>query len=291
MQQLRGTGVALITPFKKDLSIDTAALRKLVNHVISGGVEYLVVLGTTAENATLTKEEKEQVISIVVEVTDQRVPLVLGVGGNNTAGVCEELKLLDLSRFAAILSVSPYYSRPTQAGIYAHFKAVAQASPLPIILYNVPARTGSNMLPETVLKLATEFENIVGIKEAAGDMVQMLQLLKEKPADFMVISGDDLLALPTVLAGGDGVISVIGQGLPEIFSSMMRDGLSGKLKQANAVQYKILDLIALIFAEGNPAGIKALLTLKEICEANVRLPLVQASEDLTKRLATKLAEL
>lgn len=291
MQQFRGTGVALITPFKEDLSIDTLALKELVEDNIKGGVEYLVVMGTTAENATLTTAEKELVITTVLEMVNKRVPVVLGVGGNNTALLCEELKNRDLSGFDALLSVSPYYNKPTQQGIYAHYAALAEVSPLPIILYNVPGRTASNLLPETVFKLAKAFDNIIGIKEAAGDMVQMMRLIKDRPKGFLVISGDDMLALPTVMAGGDGVISVLGQGFPEQFSQMMRDGLDAKIKEANEVHYKLMPLIDLIFQEGNPAGIKALLSLKGTGTSSVRLPLVKASEDLTQDIATYLKEM
>ena len=218
MQSLIGTGVALVTPFNNDFTIDVEALRRIVNFSIDGGVEYLVVLGTTAENATLSADEKELVIATVIEVNAGRLPLVLGVGGNNTLKVVEELRTRDLSAFEAILSVSPYYNKPSQEGIYQHFKAVSEASPIPVILYNVPGRTSSNMLPSTVIRLANDFENVVAIKEAAGDLVQAMQLIKDKPKDFLVISGDDMIALPIVLAGGAGVISVIGQGFPKEFS-------------------------------------------------------------------------
>ncbi|HEA30260.1 MAG TPA: 4-hydroxy-tetrahydrodipicolinate synthase [Leeuwenhoekiella sp.] len=291
MQQFRGTGVALITPFKEDLSIDTRALTQLIEYNINSGIEYLVVMGTTAENATLSPAEKELVISTAVKAAAQRVPLVLGIGGNNTAAICQEIRDRDLTDFDALLSVSPYYNKPTQQGIYAHYKAIAEVSPLPIILYNVPGRTSSNILPETVFKLTIDCKNIIGIKEAAGDMVQLLRLLKDRPQGFMVISGDDMLALPTVFAGGDGVISVLGQGLPELFSQMIRDGLNGKYKEANDAQYVLMPFVDLIFSEGNPAGIKALLALREMGGTAVRLPLVKASELLTQNLATRLKAL
>lgn len=291
MQQLRGTGVALITPFKNDLSVDETALTQLIDYTIEGGVEYIVIMGTTAENATLSPKEKALVIATAVKATRKRVPLVLGIGGNNTAALCDEIKDRDLTAFDALLSVSPYYNRPTQQGIYAHYKAIAEASPLPIILYNVPGRTASNILPETVFKLANDFKNIIGIKEAAGDMVQLLRLLKDRPAGFIVVSGDDMLALSTVMAGGDGVISVLGQGVPNMFSTMIRDGLNGKLKAANDAHYAMMPLMDLIFSEGNPAGIKALLALQKIGNAEVRLPLVKASEILTHNLATSLKAL
>lgn len=286
MQQLKGTGVALVTPFDENLKVDGPALIKLIDHCIAGGLDYLVVMGTTAENSTLTKDEKELVIKTAVDATKSRVPLVLGIGGNDTAALCREVRERDLSGFSAILSVSPYYNRPTQAGIYAHYSAFAKASPLPIILYNVPLRTGSNLLPETVIKLAEDFENIIGIKEAAGDFVQTLRLLKDRPEDFLVISGEDMLALPTVAAGGDGVISVLAQALPKELSGMINNGLRGNLKAANEAHFKLMPFIDSIFAEGNPAGIKALLNLLGICRAHVRLPLVDATEALGQRLAT-----
>lgn len=284
MQSLIGTGVALVTPFKQDFSIDTEALKRIVNFSIDGGIEYLVVLGTTAENATLSQEEKELVIDTVIEANNGRLPLVLGVGGNNTLKVVEELKTRDFSAFTAILSVSPYYNKPTQEGIYQHFKAVAEASPIPVILYNVPGRTGSNMLPATVLRLANDFKNIVAIKEAAGDLVQAMQLLKNKPNDFMVISGDDMIALPMVLAGGSGVISVIGQGFPKEFSEMIRLGLNRKVDEAFKSQYLLDECIDMIFEQGNPAGIKQVFLSLGIAENTVRLPLVTVDESLANRI-------
>jgi 4-hydroxy-tetrahydrodipicolinate synthase len=284
MQSLIGTGVALITPFKDDFTIDIDALRRVVNFSIDGGIEYLVVLGTTAENATLSQEEKELVIATVIEVNAGRLPLVLGVGGNNTLNVVEELRTRDLSAFVAVLSVSPYYNKPTQEGIYQHFKAVSEASPIPVILYNVPGRTASNMLPETVIRLANDFENIVAIKEAAGDLVQAMQLLKNKPKDFLVISGDDMIALPIVLAGGSGVISVIGQGFPKEFSEMIRLGLNRKVDDAYKLHYLLADCIDMIFEQGNPAGIKEVFSILGITENAVRLPLVTVDKLLSDRL-------
>ncbi|PXY39033.1 4-hydroxy-tetrahydrodipicolinate synthase [Flavobacterium cheongpyeongense] len=284
MQSLIGTGVALVTPFKKDFSIDIEALQRIVNFSIDGGVEYLVVMGTTAENATLTKEEKELVISTVIEVNNGRLPLVLGVGGNNTMQVVEELKTRDFSAFEAILSVSPYYNKPTQEGIYQHFKAIAEASPIPVILYNVPGRTSSNMLPSTVIRLANEFDNVVAIKEAAGDMAQALQLIKNAPKDFLIISGDDMIALPVVLAGGAGVISVIGQGFPKEFSEMIRLGLNRKVNEAFKTQYFLSDCIDMIFEQGNPAGIKHVFQSLGIADNTVRLPLVSVDQSLADRL-------
>lgn len=284
MNKLIGTGVALVTPFNKDLSIDFEGLEKLVNHCIDGGVEYLVVLGTTAESTTLTAEEKLQVIDTIVKVNNKRLPLVLGLGGNDTQKVVSELKNSDLSAFDALLSVSPFYNKPTQEGIYQHFKAIALASPKPILLYNVPGRTSSNMLPETVIRLARDFENIVGIKEAAGDLVQAMQLIKEAPKEFLVISGDDMITLPMVLAGGAGVISVIGEGFPNEFSDMVRLGLNKKVDAAFELHYKLAAAIDMIFSEGNPAGIKAVFETLGICEAYVRLPLVEASAELKQQI-------
>jgi len=288
MEQLVGTGVALVTPFKEDFSIDTIALTKIVNYCVDGGIDYLVVLGTTGESVVLTKKEKQLVIDTIVDANAGRLPLVLGVGGNNTAAVVEELQETDLNDFAAILSVSPYYNRPTQEGIYQHFKAISLVSAKPIILYNVPGRTGSNMLPETVLRLANDFNNIIGIKEACGDMVQIMRTIKGKPEDFMVISGDDFTALSTVLAGGSGVISVLGQGIPSEFSQMIRLGLAGSAKEAFSLHYTIQDGMDIIFKEGNPAGIKALLEVVGLGSAVVRLPLVEATSTLKKTIKSYL---
>ena len=284
MQALIGTGVALVTPFKNDFSLDTEALTRIVNYVIAGGVEYLVVLGTTAETATLTKEEKEIVIKTVIEANQNRVPLVIGVGGNNTLEVVNELKNRDFTSFSAILSVSPYYNKPTQEGIYQHFKAIAEASPLPIILYNVPGRTASNVLPATVLRLANEFKNIVAIKEASGDLVQAMKIIQHKPKDFLVISGDDMVTLPMVLAGGAGVISVIGEGFPKQFSDMVRFGLDGQVKEAYQLHYALADAIDMIFEQGNPAGIKEVFKALNLSENTVRLPLVNVNDDLKQRI-------
>jgi 4-hydroxy-tetrahydrodipicolinate synthase len=284
MQSLMGTGVALVTPFKKDFSVDTEALKKIVNYQIDGGIEYLVVLGTTAESATLTGSEKELVIQTIIDANNGRLPLVLGVGGNNTAEVVNDLKTKDLSEFTAVLSVSPYYNKPTQEGIYQHFKMVAEASPIPVILYNVPGRTASNMLPSTVIRLAKDFKNIIGIKEAAGDIVQAMKLIQDKPDGFLVISGDDMITLPMVLAGGAGVISVIGEGFPKQFSEMVRLGLSRKVDEAYKLHYLLADSIDMIFEQGNPAGIKEVFKSLGLSENTVRLPLVSADDNLAQRL-------
>ncbi len=291
MQAFIGTGVALVTPFKKDFSVDTEALQHIVNYVIDGGVEYIVVLGTTAETATLSKDEKELVIDTIAKANQNRVPLVLGVGGNNTSEVVNELKTRDFSNFSAILSVSPYYNKPTQKGIYEHFKAIAQASPIPIILYNVPGRTASNMLPATVIQLAKDFSNIIGIKEAAGDMVQAMKLIQHKPKDFLIISGDDMVTLPMVLAGGAGVISVIGEGFPKQFSEMVRLGLQRKVNEAYELHYQLADAIDMIFEQGNPAGIKEVFYHLGLSTNTLRLPLVSVDENLSNRLKTFIQQL
>ena len=284
MQSLIGTGVALVTPFKKDFSVDIDALKAIVNFQIDNGIDYLVVLGTTAETATLSKEEKELVIKTVVETNNSRLPLVLGVGSNNTQEVVAELKSRNFSDFVAILSVSPYYNKPTQEGIYQHFKAIAEASPVPVILYNVPGRTSSNMLPATVIRLANDFKNIVAVKEAAGDIVQAMRLIQNKPADFLVISGDDMITLPMILAGGAGVISVIGEGFPKQFSEMVHLGLNRKVTEAYQLHYVLADSIDMIFEQGNPAGIKEVFKSLGLCENTVRLPLVNVDENLASRL-------
>lgn len=281
-----GTGVALVTPFHDDLSVDHQALANIVNHNIENGVEYLVISGTTGESVTITKQEKKDIITTIAKTNNNRVPMVLGIGGNNTAEIINEIKTTDLSIFDAILSVSPYYSKPTQEGVYQHFKAVAEACPIPIILYNVPGRTSSNMLPETTVRLAKDFSNIIAVKEASNNVGQYLRLLKIKPADFLVISGDDDLALPVVLAGGAGVISVIGQAYPKDFSSMIRLGLEGKAKESFELHYKLMDVTSAIFSENNPAGIKGLLNVLGFCNDTVRLPLVPATAELKAKFKT-----
>lgn len=285
MEAFIGTGVALVTPFKEDLSVDTNALSALVKDQIANGIEYLVVLGTTAESATLSKKEKELVKTVIKEANQGKLPLVLGMGGNDTAGLVEELMTEDVEGFDAILSVSPFYNKPTQEGIYQHFKAVAEASPLPVILYNVPGRTASNILPETINRIARDFKNVIGVKEAAGDIVQAMKLISLVPEDFLVISGDDMITLPMTLAGGKGVISVIGQGLPKEFSEMVRLGLAGKVEAAYKLHYRIAPSIDMIFAEGNPAGIKAMLHKRELVQNNLRLPLVKASDALYAKIS------
>ncbi|MDC0176768.1 4-hydroxy-tetrahydrodipicolinate synthase [Polaribacter sp.] len=284
MQKFIGTGVALITPFKKDLSVDFDALVKLVNYNIENGTDYLVINGTTAESATITAEEKQEIIQVIINTNNSRLPLVLGVGGNNTALVVAELKTRDFTGLDGILSVAPYYSKPTQEGFYQHFKAIAEATDLPIILYNVPGRTAKNMEPATTLRLAKDFDNIVAVKEAGNNKQQYYTLLKDKPADFLIISGDDDLALGVALAGGAGVISVIGQAFPKQFSTMINHGLQGNNKEGYALHYKMMDIVDYIFEENNPAGIKEVLQVLTICSNEVRLPLVKASAPLSAKI-------
>lgn len=286
MEQFKGTGVALITPFTSTNEIDVTALENLVNYQIDNGVDYLVVLGTTGETATLSKQEKELLKAKVIEFNKGRLPLVIGIGGNNTMELTEELRSGNLDGFSAVLSVSPYYNKPSQEGIYQHYKLLADASPIPVILYNVPPRTGSNVLPETVFRLAEDCDNIIGIKEAAGDFEQALELLKNKKDDFLIISGEDKLALPLVLAGGAGVISVIGQALPKDFSEMIRLGLKGQCQNAYKIYYHLSDSIDLIFSEGNPSGVKSMLQSLKISSQKVRLPLVEVSAELQQKINT-----
>ncbi len=290
MQKFIGTGVALVTPFKEDLTVDFDALIKLVNFNIENGTNYLVINGTTAESSTITKEEKEQIIEVIVKTNKKRLPLVLGIGGNNTFEVVKELKDRNLSEIDGILSVAPFYSKPTQEGFYQHFKAIAEATNKPIILYNVPGRTAKNMEPATTLRLAKDFINIVAIKEAGNNQQQYNSLLKDKPAEFLIISGDDDLALGVALAGGSGVISVIGQAFPKEFSKMIQLGLEGKNIEAYKIHFKMMDIVDYIFAENNPAGIKTVLQELGICSNIVRLPLVKASAELQAKIAKYVAD-
>ncbi|MBQ8774066.1 MAG: 4-hydroxy-tetrahydrodipicolinate synthase [Muribaculaceae bacterium] len=271
---LKGMGVALVTPFKKDKSIDFDALARLLEYQIKNGVDYMVVLGTTAETATLSNEEKFAIRSFVVERVAGRIPLVIGVGGNNTMALVDELRNTDLSPFSAVLSVVPYYNKPSQEGIYQHYKAIAEASPIPVVLYNVPGRTGVNMTAETTLRLARDFDNIVGIKEASGNISQMDDIIKNKQEDFMVISGDDGITYPLITMGAVGVISVIGNAFPKEFSRMVRLALQGDYERALTIHHRFTELFSLLFVDGNPAGVKCLLHAMGFIENELRLPLV-----------------
>ena len=288
MKEIQGHGVAMITPFKRNGTIDFDALPVIIDHLIAGGVNYIVVLGTTAESATLSKEEKISLVDHIIDANSGRLPLVLGLGGNHTWELLEMFEWFDLSAFSALLSVSPYYNKPNQEGLYQHFKIIATHSSLPVILYNVPSRTGVNIAPETVLRLAKDFKNIVAIKEASGDFQQAQTLIKICPSNFLILSGDDEMSLPMILAGAKGVISVIGNAVPEQYSKVIHKGLLRKIDEAYYFHYHLLDLIRMIYLEGNPAGIKVLMEALNLCENNLRLPLVVASKDLSLRLNKEL---
>lgn len=279
-----GTGIALITPFKEDFSIDFDALANLIEFNISGGIEYMVALGTTGESVTLSKAEKKSIYDFIAKQNNGRVKLIAGIGANNTHEAIESFNLINADDFDGILSVSPYYNKPSQEGIFQHYMQIEKASPLPIILYNVPARTGSNMSVQTTLRLANASDKFIAIKEASGNAEQFMDLLNEKPADFNIISGDDNLTLPFIAMGMSGVISVIGQAFPKEFSTMVRLGLSGKFEEARQLHYKLYNLMKTIFADGNPGGIKAVLHQKGICKNVLRLPLVPVNEMVYNKL-------
>lgn len=287
-QQLRGTGVALVTPFTTQGAIDWTGLERLIDHVIGGGVNYVVTLGTTGETPTLSSDEKLDLIKFTFEKVNKRVPVVVGIGDYNTGDVVKRLETCPLSEAAAILSVAPYYSKPTQEGIFQHYKAIAAASPKPVILYNVPARTGRNMTAETTLRLANEVENIVAMKEASGDMLQCMQIIKDKPENFLVISGDDAVAMPQLACGMDGVISVAANYFAKDFSGMVKAALEGNFEEARRLHYKMLEGFDLMFAENNPAGIKAFLYIQGIVENTFRLPVVPVTAGLETKIRAYL---
>ncbi|MFM9984855.1 MAG: 4-hydroxy-tetrahydrodipicolinate synthase [Flavobacteriales bacterium] len=284
MNQLKGLGVAMITPFKKDGAIDVPALKKLTEHLLDNGADYLVVMGTTGETSTLDKEDKKLVLETVLATNGGRKPVVLGLGGNNTNDLCAQLDRMDTAGLSAILSVSPYYTKPTQNGLFEHYRALSEHSKLPILLYNVPGRTGSNILPDTVLRIAFDCRNVIGVKEASGNMEQIMTIIKEKPKDFMVISGDDAITLPLIAAGADGVISVVGNAFPKEFSQMVHHATKNEMNEARAIHYKLLEIIQLLFIEGNPAGVKEVLSHLDICDNYLRLPLVPVSQQVSERM-------
>lgn len=290
MNRLKGVGVALITPFNEDLSVDFDALTNLVEHNIENGINYLVVLGTTAEAATLSSEEKKLVSEHIVKINNGRLPLVLGIGGNNTAEVKKQIENTDTSAFDAVLSVSPYYNKPNQEGLYQHYKALAETGKN-IIIYNVPGRTGQNIEAATTLRLANDFPNLVLIKEASPNIHQYFDILRKKPAHFSLVSGDDEFALPTTLAGGNGVISVVGQAFPKEFSTMIRLAFERKVDEAYKIHNSLVDITRLIFAEGNPVGVKAVLAQQGRIKNYLRLPLVQASETLQQKINNELSKI
>ena len=279
-----GTGVALVTPFKEDHSIDFDALKKILNHTSQGGVNYWVVMGTTGESATLTKEEKVAVLEYALNNNPQNIPIVYGIGGNNTKELLETFDHMPLHGVDAILSVSPYYNKPSQEGIYQHYVALADKSPKPIILYNVPGRTSSNISAQTTLRLA-QHDNILGVKEASGDLVQCLEIAKHKPEDFLLISGDDMLTIPMMSIGGQGVISVLANAFPGIFSEMVQDALAGNFRKAAQGLYQLSGINPYMYTESNPVGVKQAMALQGICSGAVRLPLLEASEALKKQIA------
>lgn len=290
MSILKGVGVALITPFNEDLSVDFDSLTRLIEYNITNGTNYLVVLGTTAEAATLSKEEKQEVIKHVIKVNNKRLPLVLGIGGNNTLEVKKQIEEADLSDFEAVLSVSPYYNKPNQEGLYQHYKALAETGKK-IIIYNVPGRTGQNLEASTTVRLANDFPNLFMIKEACPNINQYFDILRKKPAGFSLVSGDDEFTLPVTLGGGDGVISVIGQGYPKEFSTMVQLAFDGKVKEAYEIHNKLVEITRLIFAEGNPCGIKTVLAEKGIIKNYLRLPLVAASEGLQAKIKAEMQKI
>jgi 4-hydroxy-tetrahydrodipicolinate synthase len=290
MKKFRGTGVAIVTPFKNDFSIDFAALGRVVNHVINGGVNYIVIMGTTGESATLTKDEKKAIVSYVVEVTAGRVPLVVGIGGNSTQEVINFIRHSSLTGVDGILSVAPYYNKPNQRGLLQHFKEIATCSPIPVILYNVPGRTCSNISSETCIELANDCENIVGIKEASGDMAQIMRIIKAKPDNFSVISGDDMMTIPIIACGGSGIISVLANAFPAATSDLVSNALKSNYKSAREIQLRYLEMIELLFVDGNPSGVKAILNIMGLCQNYLRLPLVPVSRTIYTRIQKAVEE-
>jgi len=290
MKRFKGTGVAIVTPFKNDSSIDFAALGRVINHVINGGVNYIVALGTTGESVTLTKDEKKAIISYVIETVDGRVPIVAGIGGNNTQEVVNTIRHSNLTGIDAILSVAPYYNKPSQKGLFQHFKAIDTSSPLPVILYNVPGRTCCNISADTCLELAHACDNIIGIKEASGDISQIMRIIKGKPDNFNVISGDDMMTIPIIASGGTGVISVLANAFPAQTNEVVSHALKGNFKSAREMQFQFLEMTELLFIEGNPSGVKAMLSLMNSSQNILRLPLVPVSRTVFSRIQKAIEE-
>ncbi len=288
--KFKGTGTAIVTPFHKDGAIDFKSLQKLIELQISGNINYIVVLDTTGEYDTLNRDEKTAVVNFVVEIVDKRTPVVICLGGNNTREIVSIIKNTDFEGVDAILSVSPYYNKPPQKGIFLHYKTIASVCPVPVIMYNVPGRTGSNITAETTLKIAEEIENVIGIKEASGNISQCMQIIKNKPDGFHVISGDDALTLPLMSLGADGVISVVANAFPSEFSEMVQLCIKGNFKKAQEIHFKLIDIIDALFIEGNPGGIKAVLEMKKICSNNFRLPVVGVSKTHYNYLSTLIED-
>lgn len=290
MKKFKGAGVAIVTPFKSDSSLDFAAMGRVINHIITGGINYIVLMGTTGESVTLTKDEKKALISYVLEAVDGRVPLVVGIGGNNTQEVINTIRHTNFEGIDGILSVAPYYNKPTQRGLFLHFKEISTSSPVPVILYNVPGRTCSNISAETCLQLAHECDNIIGVKEASGDLTQIMKIIKGKPESFHVISGDDLLTIPIVSMGGSGVISVLANAFPSQTAEIVANCLKSNFKPAREIHFRMMELIDLLFIEGNPAGVKAMLSVMNLCNNNLRLPLCQVSRTTLSRIQKAIEE-
>lgn len=290
-KKLTGTGVALVTPFHKQGTIDFGSLGRLIEHTITNGVNYLVVLGTTGEAVTLSKDEKNAIIQFVKEQVSGRVPIVMGLGGYNTQDLIDCLKVFDLEGIDAILSVTPYYNKPTQRGLYLHYKHISSASPLPVILYNVPGRTSVNLKPETTLELARDFDNIIGIKEASGNFSQIMDIIRNRPKGFLVISGDDAITMPLIASGADGVISVVANAYPATFSKMVKAAMEGKIDEARRLHYLLLPFIESLFADGSPGGIKAALDQMKIVQNNLRLPVVKVNKSVQNQIAQLISEL
>jgi len=291
MKKFRGTGVAIVTPFKNDSSLDFAALGRVINHVIAGGVNYIVAMGTTGESVTLTKDEKKAIVSYVAEINDNRVPLVIGIGGNNTQDVINCIRHSNLTGVDGILSVAPYYNKPNQRGLFQHFKEIATCSPIPVIMYNVPGRTCSNISSDTCLELANECENIVAVKEASGDIAQIMRIIKEKPDNFSVISGDDMMTIPIIASGGSGVISVLANAFPAQTCELVAFSLKSNFKSARDIQLQFLEMTELLFIDGNPSGVKAMLNIMNICQNNLRLPLVPVNRTIYTRIQKAIEEI
>lgn len=288
INKLKGTGIALVTPFLENKAIDFEGLERLINHCVNGGVEYLVTLGTTGESVVLNDKEKQELIDFTAKIVSKRVPLLGGFGGNDTMQVIADIKNFDITALDGILSASPSYNKPSQEGIYQHYKAIAESTDLPILLYNVPGRTSKNMEASTTLRLAKDFKNIIGIKEASGNIEQCMQIVKHRPEGFLVISGDDNLTLPMISFGCDGVISVVGQAVPKPFSDMVRAALAGDYSKAKDLHFECMDLTNLLFEENNPAGIKAALKAVNVCEEYLRLPNVPVNRNLAERIFAEM---
>jgi len=290
MKKFRGTGVAIVTPFKNDTSIDFSALGRVVNNIIKGGVNYIVAMGTTGEASTLSKDEKQAIISYVTETVDKRVPVVIGIGGNNTQEVINQIRDTDMDGVDGILSVAPYYNKPSQRGLFQHFKAIATCSPVPVIIYNVPGRTCSNISSDTCIELANECDNIVAVKEASGDIAQIMRIIKGKPENFIVISGDDMMTIPVIAAGGSGVISVLANAFPAECNELVSMAMKSNFKAAREIQFRFMETIELLFADGNPSGVKAFLSTMNLCQNNLRLPLVPVNRTILSRIQKNLEE-